>query len=49
MRLSLPGLALAHQLYVAAQAHGAGTRATTALTIALEKVNNIELGGVGKQ
>jgi len=42
MKLSLPGLALAQQLYVATQAQGAGMQSTTALTLALEAINNIK-------
>lgn len=42
MKLALPGLALAQQLYVATQAQGAGLQATTALTLALESMNNIK-------
>jgi len=39
MKLSLPGLALAHQLYVALQAQGEGRRGTQALALALERLN----------
>lgn len=42
MNLALPGLTLAQQLYVATQAQGAGMQATTALTLALEAMNNIK-------
>jgi 3-hydroxyisobutyrate dehydrogenase len=42
MNLSLPGLALAHQLYIALQAQGHGKKGTHALQLALEKLNNIE-------
>lgn len=42
MGLSLPGLALAQQLYVSTQALGAGKQATTALTLALEALNGIQ-------
>eukprot|EP00270_Netrium_digitus_P014237 TRINITY_DN4807_c0_g1_i1.p1 TRINITY_DN4807_c0_g1~~TRINITY_DN4807_c0_g1_i1.p1 ORF type:complete len:334 (+),score=98.69 TRINITY_DN4807_c0_g1_i1:74-1003(+) len=39
MSLSLPGLALAQQLYVSLQAHGEGKLGTQALTLALERLN----------
>lgn len=42
MGLALPGLALAQQLYIATQAQGAGKQATTALTLAIEALNNIK-------
>jgi 3-hydroxyisobutyrate dehydrogenase len=41
MRLSLPGLALAHQLYVALQAQGGGRNGTQALIRALASLSNI--------
>jgi 3-hydroxyisobutyrate dehydrogenase len=41
MGLSLPGLALAEQLYLAVQAQGHGRLGTHALSLALEKLNNI--------
>jgi len=41
MNLSLPGLALVHQLYVAVQAQGHGLKGTHALTRALEHINGI--------
>lgn len=41
MNLSLPGLALAHQLYVALKAQGEGEQGTQALVIALERLNAI--------
>jgi 3-hydroxyisobutyrate dehydrogenase len=41
MRLSLPGLALAHQLYLAVQAQGWGRKGTHALMLALEQLSNI--------
>eukprot|EP00127_Corallochytrium_limacisporum_P005303 Clim_evm34s202 gene=Clim_evmTU34s202 len=43
LELSLPGLALAHQLYVALKAQGEGKRGTHALQIGLERLNNIHL------
>eukprot|EP00386_Alphamonas_edax_P008012 GDKI01026401.1.p1 GENE.GDKI01026401.1~~GDKI01026401.1.p1 ORF type:complete len:348 (-),score=103.57 GDKI01026401.1:114-1157(-) len=49
MRLSLPGLALAHQLYVALQAQGHGDAGTHALTLALERLNNMDLGAFNKK
>lgn len=39
MNLSLPGLALVHQLYLAVQAQGHGKLGTHALTLALEKMS----------
>jgi len=43
MNLSLPGLALVHQLYIALQAQGHGRKGTQALILALERLSN--LGG----
>ncbi|MEW6719196.1 MAG: NAD(P)-dependent oxidoreductase [Thermodesulfobacteriota bacterium] len=45
MKLALPGLALVHQLYVALQAMGEGRRGTQALTLVLERMNNMKIGG----
>lgn len=42
LHLSLPGLALAHQLYVALQAQGHGHKGTHALALALERLNALE-------
>jgi len=42
MRLSLPGLALAQQLYLALEAQGHGRKGTHALQLALEKLNNLQ-------
>jgi 3-hydroxyisobutyrate dehydrogenase len=42
MNLSLPGLALAHQLYVAAKAQGQGQLGTHALVRALASLSNID-------
>jgi 3-hydroxyisobutyrate dehydrogenase len=39
MTLSMPGLALVHQLYVAVQAQGHGRKGTHALMLALEQLN----------
>jgi len=39
LNLSLPGLALAHQLYLAVKAHGHGRSATQALILALKSLN----------
>jgi len=39
LNLSLPGLALVHQLYVALKAHGHGRSCTQALILALRKLN----------
>jgi 3-hydroxyisobutyrate dehydrogenase len=41
MNLTLPGLALAHQLYVAVEAQGHGRKGTQALMLALEKISNV--------
>ncbi|KAH7288654.1 hypothetical protein KP509_31G035600 [Ceratopteris richardii] len=43
MGLSLPGLALAQQLYVSLKAYGEGDLGTQALVLALERLNNMEL------
>ena len=40
--LSMPGLALVHQLYLALQAQGHGRRGTHALLLALEHISNID-------
>jgi 3-hydroxyisobutyrate dehydrogenase len=42
MNLSLPGLALANQLYLAVQAQGYGRKGTHALALALEHLSNIK-------
>ena len=42
MGLALPGLALAHQLYVSLQAHGHGRDGTHALHLALAQLSNID-------
>jgi 3-hydroxyisobutyrate dehydrogenase len=42
MKLALPGLALAHQLYVAVQAQGYGRKGTHALMLALESMSNVK-------
>jgi 3-hydroxyisobutyrate dehydrogenase len=41
MKLSMPGLALVHQLYVAVQAQGHGRKGTHALMLALEQLNAV--------
>jgi len=41
MNLSLPGLALANQLYIALQAQGHGRKGTHALALALETLNGL--------
>lgn len=43
MGLSLPGLALAQQLYLSLKAHGEGNLGTQALILALERMNNVQL------
>lgn len=42
MQLALPGLALAHQLYVALQAQGHGGSGTQALVRALASLSDID-------
>jgi 3-hydroxyisobutyrate dehydrogenase len=42
MSLSLPGLALANQLYLAVKAHGWGRKGTHALMLALEQLSNVK-------
>jgi 3-hydroxyisobutyrate dehydrogenase len=42
MNLSLPGLALAEQLYVALKAQGHGRKGTQSLILALAQLSNIE-------
>jgi 3-hydroxyisobutyrate dehydrogenase len=42
MRLSLPGLALAQQLYVALQAQGGGRNGTHALLLALASLSDVD-------
>jgi 3-hydroxyisobutyrate dehydrogenase len=42
MNLSLPGLALANQLYLAVQAQGYGRKGTHALMLALESLSNVK-------
>ncbi|GAV87236.1 NAD_binding_2 domain-containing protein [Cephalotus follicularis] len=46
MGLALPGLALAHQLYLSLKAHGEGDLGTQALILALERLNNVSLPSV---
>ncbi len=43
MNLSLPGLALVHQLYLALQAQGHGRCGTQALALALEQLSNVKI------
>src|SRR5205823_3214040 len=42
MGLVMPGLALAHQLYIALQAQGYGRKGTQALMMALEHISNVK-------
>ena len=42
MKLSLPGLALAKQLYLSVMAMGKGTKGTQALYLALEKMSRMD-------
>ncbi|XP_057538299.1 probable 3-hydroxyisobutyrate dehydrogenase-like 1, mitochondrial [Amaranthus tricolor] len=44
MGICLPGLGLAHQLYLSLKAHGEGGLGTQALVLALERLNNLSLG-----
>jgi 3-hydroxyisobutyrate dehydrogenase len=46
MRLSLPGLALAEQLYRAVEAQGYGRKGTHALMLALARLSDVEWKGV---
>ncbi|XP_068669078.1 probable 3-hydroxyisobutyrate dehydrogenase-like 1, mitochondrial [Aristolochia californica] len=48
MGVYLPGLALAHQLYVSLKAHGEGNLGTQTLILALEWLNNTSLDSTGK-
>jgi 3-hydroxyisobutyrate dehydrogenase len=41
MNLSLPGLSLVHQLYVATKAQGHGRKGMQALLLALEKISDV--------
>jgi len=41
MNLTLPGLSLVHQLYIAAKAQGHGRKGTQALLLALEKLSDV--------
>ena len=43
MNLSLPGLALVHQLYIAVRAQGHGRLGTQALMLALEQMSGVEI------
>jgi 3-hydroxyisobutyrate dehydrogenase len=45
MNISLPGLALVEQLYIALQAQGGGQLGTQGLMLALEKLSGLEKGG----
>lgn len=45
MNLCLPGLALAHQLYISVQANGLGKKGTHALQLALEQMSNFKPQG----
>jgi 3-hydroxyisobutyrate dehydrogenase len=47
MNLSLPGLALAQQLYVALAAQGSGRKGTHALILALATLSNVDWGSRG--
>jgi 3-hydroxyisobutyrate dehydrogenase len=42
MGIAMPGLALAHQLYIALQAQGYGRKGTQALILALEHISNVK-------
>lgn len=43
MNVSMPGLALVHQLYKAVEAQGYGKKGTHALSLALEKISNVQV------
>ena len=43
MNLPLPGLALAHQMYVALQANGGGKHGTQALMLVLERMSDTKI------
>ena len=43
MGLSLPGLALANQLYLAVKAQGYGRKGTHALMLALASLSNVKM------
>ena len=45
MGLSLPGLALSHQLYLAVQAQGHGRDGTHALQLALSQLSDVDWQG----
>ncbi len=45
MKISVPGLALARQLYVALQAQGGGRKGTQALLLALAKLSDVDWDG----
>ena len=45
MKLALPGLALAHELYVALQAQGGGRNGTQALLLALARLSDVDWTG----
>lgn len=47
MKLALPGLALAQQLYVAASAQGRGQKGTHALVLALAQLSDVKWGTSG--
>jgi 3-hydroxyisobutyrate dehydrogenase len=47
LNLALPGLALAHELYLALRAQGHGRKGTQALLLALARVSDIEWGAGG--
>jgi 3-hydroxyisobutyrate dehydrogenase len=42
MDLALPGLALAHELYLGLRAQGAGRKGTQALILALARLSNVD-------
>ena len=42
MNLALPGLALAHQLYLAVRAQGGGRKGTQALILALARLSDVD-------
>ncbi len=48
MRLSLPGLALASQLYLALEAQGAGRKGTHSLILALARLSHVDWPGAAR-
>jgi 3-hydroxyisobutyrate dehydrogenase len=47
LNLALPGLALAHELYLALRAQGGGRKGTQALILALARLSDVDWTGSG--